>query len=247
MISNATKQYEQDPGTDEEESCVWYHSVLLPGFVRQGDWDIQPVIDRHTGGVGFSGKTCLDIGTASGALSFHMEKYGGNVTSFDQSDEYPMDTLPFWGTDLTYIRKMKNGFWKLHRFLKSRVKVVYGNIYELPFEDRSFDVAVIGNILLHTANPWGVIEEACRVADTVIVTDVLRSECPDAMVFRPAIDTKNDYLFRWSIGPTVVERMLRSLGFKTNPTTTFDVTGPAFGTMAQWNIVATRDNSAIAK
>jgi len=232
---------------DGDELYYWYHSFNLPGFVRNGDWDIHPVIDKHTGCFDFSGKKCLDIGTANGAIAFHMERLGGDVVAFDQSEDFPMDTLPCWGSDLSNIRRIKNGFWKIHKILNSKAQVVYGNIYSLPFSDRRFDVAVIGNVLLHAANPWGVVKEACRVADTVVVTDVLRSEHPDAMVFHPAIDTGNDYLFRWSIGPTAVERMLRSLGFRIDKITTFNVSGQTFGTMSQWNIVATRADNVHLK
>lgn len=47
---------------------------------------------------------------------------------------------------------------------------VRANAEELPFDDGSFDVAVLAEILEHVDNPDKALQEALRVADKVIIT-----------------------------------------------------------------------------
>jgi 2-polyprenyl-3-methyl-5-hydroxy-6-metoxy-1,4-benzoquinol methylase len=48
-----------------------------------GSWDLRGRFDEYTGFVPIAGKTLVDVGSASGFLSFEAEKRGAVVTSFD--------------------------------------------------------------------------------------------------------------------------------------------------------------------
>jgi 2-polyprenyl-3-methyl-5-hydroxy-6-metoxy-1,4-benzoquinol methylase len=64
--------------------CDFYHVMELPGVGRVGDqWDLRGTVDAYLGDFDFQGKRALDVGAASGFLTFEMEKRGASVVSFD--------------------------------------------------------------------------------------------------------------------------------------------------------------------
>ncbi len=74
-----------EPRFPELAECLWYHTMDLPGIgMVDGSWDLRETIDNYLGRVDFAGKRCLDIGTASGFLTFEMERRGASaVASMD--------------------------------------------------------------------------------------------------------------------------------------------------------------------
>src|SRR4051794_1180563 len=77
--------------------CHFYHAMVLPGvgFVR-GNWDLRESFGKYTGEVAFAGKRVLDVGTASGFLSFEAERRGAaEVVSFDSSSPELHDGVPY--------------------------------------------------------------------------------------------------------------------------------------------------------
>jgi 2-polyprenyl-3-methyl-5-hydroxy-6-metoxy-1,4-benzoquinol methylase len=70
-------------------ACHFYHSMEIPGYgLVQGPWDLRPAIDQYLGRYNFRGKRILDVGTASGFLTFSMEKAGAEVVSYDLSEDH---------------------------------------------------------------------------------------------------------------------------------------------------------------
>ena len=64
---------------DKPENCFFYHTIELPGLgVVRGHWDLRGRFDDYVGGVSVAGKSVLDIGTATGFLSFESEKRGAS-------------------------------------------------------------------------------------------------------------------------------------------------------------------------
>jgi len=140
--------------TDLSE-CNFYHHMDLPGFKEVGrGWDLRDTIDDYLGHVNFEGKRALDVGTASGFLTFEMEKRGAEVVSFDMASEDQLQLVPFraQGFDVDKVRvehrrrmlEIRNAYWLAHRLLKSRANVYYGDIYNIPDEIGQFDVVVLG-------------------------------------------------------------------------------------------------------
>src|SRR5438067_13687640 len=77
--------------------CYFYHTIELPGLgVQHGHWDLRGRFDDYVGGVEVKGKSVLDVGTATGFLSFEAERRGAaRVVSFDMSDVRQQTLLPF--------------------------------------------------------------------------------------------------------------------------------------------------------
>src|ERR1700722_17438739 len=76
--------------------CYFYHTMELPDFgVVHGEWEIRD-FHQYIGSVDLAGKRVLDVGTASGFLSFRAERAGASeVVSFDVDSAARERRLPF--------------------------------------------------------------------------------------------------------------------------------------------------------
>jgi 2-polyprenyl-3-methyl-5-hydroxy-6-metoxy-1,4-benzoquinol methylase len=218
----------------DRQQCLFYHTMDLPGpETVVGSWDLRPGIDRYLGGMSFRGKRVLDIGAASGFLSFHMERQGAEVVSYDLSDADSWDLVPYAGTDLAQqspqtrasIRRLNDGYWYCHRALKSANRIVYGSVYAIPAQIGSFDIGVFGSVLQHLRDPFLALQTGlAMVKDTVIVVEtiprrrfwqrwlpwLIRAE----MGFLPhAANPVHDATW-WILPPRLVQRFLGVLGFE---------------------------------
>ena len=70
---------------ESPEGCFFYHTVELPTFgVVHGQWDLRGKFEEYVSGVEVEGKSVLDVGTATGFLSFEAERRGAaRVVSHD--------------------------------------------------------------------------------------------------------------------------------------------------------------------
>lgn len=224
--------------------CYFYHSITLTdSFSISGDWDLRPVVDSYLSDYNFNRKRVLDVGTATGFLSFHCEARGAQVVSFDHSNLFPVNTIPGWPENPDGFTRMKNGYWFAHSALRSSNKVIYGNIYDLPqpVVSYQFDVAILGSVLMHLENPFGALRSASKVAKTLIITETHRPYIDtDHAVFRPGMKDGNDYLAWWYLPIKTVINMLRSLGYSTSEPTMLTAHGKA-GSVDLYSIVATTD------
>jgi hypothetical protein len=209
-------------------ACIWYHTMELPevGLV-EGQWDLRATIDDYLGHVDFTGKRCLDVGTASGYLTFSMEARGAReIVSMDlDPDTRNWDVVPF--ADPAFdreaavarrgreLRATQAGYWLAHRLLGSRARVHYGTAYDLPEGLGRFDVVVLGMMLPHVETPFRVLQQAAaRSAHTVVVTQQA-PQMPDAWAyFMPNAANLNTGMFWWSLSDDCLERMLGVLGFR---------------------------------
>src|SRR3712207_7784623 len=73
----------------------------LPRFgVVHGQWDLRGKFEEYVGGVRVEGRSVLDVGTATGFLSFEAERIGASrVVSHDMSDVRQQTLLPFKDKD----------------------------------------------------------------------------------------------------------------------------------------------------
>jgi hypothetical protein len=110
----------------------FYHTIDLPGFgTMMGQWDLRPGIDRYLGDVRFGGKRVLDVGCANGFLSFHLERCGAEVVSFDMDENQEWDIVPYSGLNIDKfvadkkdrVRKLNNAY-RLARRVDFSVTVV---------------------------------------------------------------------------------------------------------------------------
>jgi hypothetical protein len=87
---------------EDVADCYFYHTMELPGHgVMKGDWDLRGGVDDYLGKVAFAGQRVLEIGPASGFLTFEMEKRGAAVVSVEVTAEHGWDFV------LTRVRGWK--------------------------------------------------------------------------------------------------------------------------------------------
>jgi hypothetical protein len=184
------------------DECFFYHAMDIPGYGHvEGEWDLRGGESAYLAGVPLRGKRVLELGTADGFLTFHMERQGAEVISYDLSPDFAWDAVPFargprqppsngpadgnWvrATD-SYrdrITRLNNAYWLCHRAFGSNARMVYGNVYAIPDEIGTVDVTTLGALLLHTRDPFGALASALRLTrETVIVTEPRSRLCPPA-------------------------------------------------------------------
>lgn len=212
--------------------CDFYHTMEVPGHgVVEGQWDLRGQEAQYLGGVNLKEKRVLEVGPASGFLSFYMERQGAEVVAYDLSEHQSWDIVPFSQSDYSkqvvyprkaHMRRINNSFWLAHRAYESRVRVVYGNIYSVPAEIGQVDIATFGAVLLHVRDPFLGLESALKLTrEVVIVTEV--APWPGltgaTMGFLPDF-TKGEPLDTWwRFTPDVIQRFIGVFGFEDSAVT----------------------------
>jgi hypothetical protein len=219
------------------EDCDFYHTVDIPGHgVVQGQWDLRGREADYLGHAPLAGRSVLEIGPASGHLSFWMEAQGAEVTAFDLSEDSVWDFVPFEGLDLdaanatrrVHLRRLQNSWWFQREALKAKAKAVYGTVYDIDASLGRFDVVTLNSVLLHLRDPMGAMIKAASVCDrTLVVTEVAEEHYnrrtpwrrdPKALSFLPRADHPERH-DAWFVLPSgVTAEMMRILGFKTTVT-----------------------------
>lgn len=211
-----------------KSECFFYHRTELPSFgVVGGDWDLRDCVPEYLGNYDFRGKRALDIGTASGFLTFEMEKRGAEVVSFDLDDGANWDIVPHYlvREELPNIRRaqsytlerLKAAYWFAHQDFDSKARCYYGNIYKLPKALGEFDVVFYGMIIGHLRDVFGALYSGSRLCrETMIITSIYADTDKATAVFMPSpTNTANTAIKSWwelSVG--VMRKMLGVLGFE---------------------------------
>ena len=207
------------------EDCLFYHTIELPGRgLVVGPWDLRGTEADYTGHVDFKGKRVLEIGPASGGLTVFMERSGAEVDCFDGSQEHAVDILPSHKVDVraheaagrVILQRFCNAWLYTKQALNLRASVRYGDIYAIAEAPGSYDIVLLGAILLHLRSPFSVVHRACLAArDTVIVTDLVTVGMESAefnlLAFNPS---RGESLSSWwSFSPGAIINMLELHGF----------------------------------
>ncbi len=216
---------------ESADRCHFYHVMEIPGYgmTQGGHWDLRGGEESYVGHVDLAGKRVLEIGPASGYLTFWMESRGAEVVSVELSPDLAWDAVPDSHLDVKEFSRsrvdgmegLRNGYWFAHERLHSKAKVHYGNVYDLPDELGRFDVAVLCAVLLHVRDPLRVVENCARLSDSLVVTDLSHPDVPeDAPVMQwlstpeaPSLDTW------WKFSPQLFVRFGEVLGFTNNVVT----------------------------
>ncbi|MGH9108424.1 MAG: class I SAM-dependent methyltransferase [Acidimicrobiales bacterium] len=219
-------------GGADLEDFVWYHTFELPdGRVVPGAWDLRGSEGDYLGGVDLAGKRVLELGPATGYLTFHMERLGAEVVAFETGFDVGIDVLPYRGREdpdekakvmVTTVDRNHDAWWHMHKLYGSKATLVQGSIYDLPSDLGTFDVTLVGAILLHLREPWGALRQAARrTTGCMIVTEPLQDDVapPESNVMRFSPSAESHLTNWWSIYPGAVVSMLERLGFGQTVTT----------------------------
>lgn len=213
---------------DTLTDCFFYHAMELPGFGEvPGQWDLRGRFDDYIGGVDLSNKSVLDVGTATGFLSFEAEKRGATrVVSFDMSDPRQFRFLPFKGKPYycdperwaeqfgAEIEQWKNAYWLCHRLLNSKAEVYYGNVYDLPEELGQFDIAIVGSVLEHLSDQISALASIAKSTKEtiVVVSPLLQTDERIARFESLASNPDVDFTW-WTYSLGVYREVFGMLGF----------------------------------
>ena len=97
-------------------------------------------------------------------------KSGAEVVCAEVLDEPGWDFVPYPSPRMEGVfeprreimRRLKNSFWFSHAAYRSKARLYYGSAYDLPESLGSFNVALMGSVLLHCHSPLHGITSSCR-------------------------------------------------------------------------------------
>jgi SAM-dependent methyltransferase len=180
-------------------------------------------VDEYLGGYRFAGKRVLEIGPASGFLTFEMERRGADVVALEVPDDpgwefvpFPDDVLqPICAPFREHMTRIKNSFWFLHHLNRSKARLCYGDSCRIPNDLGTFDVALMASVLLHCERPLRIIAECAKRANTLIVTEPYRPELEGLPICRlvPGPNNKMWHTW-WSFSTDFIQQYFGVLGFR---------------------------------
>ena len=144
----------------------WYHTIdVAPGVSTRGWFDLRHVVDDLPW-PDVRGKRCLDIGTFDGFYAFELERRGAaEVVAVDVEDHLLWDWPPDYRGDALardpgFSGPPKGAGFRLAAALtNSQVDWRPLSIYDLdPAVVGTFDVVVLGSLLLHLRDPLRALE-----------------------------------------------------------------------------------------
>ena len=209
---------------DNVADCYFYHTMELPGHgvIEGRDWDLRGRVDEYLGNVDFAGQRVLEIGPASGFLTFEMENRGADVVSVEVTEEHGWDFVPYpaeklepvLGPRRIVMQQLKNSYWFGHAALQSKARVYYGDACNLPAALGQFDIAVMGAVLLHCRDPLRIVEQCGKIAPVLIITDMFRPELEGSPICRLA-PTPEKFLWDtwWHFSTQFFTQFLAVMGF----------------------------------
>jgi SAM-dependent methyltransferase len=218
-------QYATPLTVSDPAQCYFYHQMNIPGVGQvKGDWDLRDCIKPYLGNYDFKGKRVLDVGAASGFLTFSMEKEGAEVVSFDMAAGSQWDIVPqrkflqnpdaFMARVIEGNRRLKNGYWFTHARMGSKAKAYYGDVYNFPESLGPFDVAVFGMIISHLRDAFRAIYSASRlVKGDLIITNQTPPGKKNEAYFLPTVENQELQAW-WTFSEGCIKRMVGVMGFE---------------------------------
>ena len=166
------------------EDCFFYHVMDIPGLSEptKGEWDLRKGVDEYLGHVDFKNKTVLELGPASGYLTFHIEKLGAKVTSIDlpvEKDSWinVRRVKDNWQKELNALIKeaamVQKAYWYAHKAFNSKSRFIHSHVNDLPVEIGIYDISLMCSVILHLQNPFLGIQNMLRhTKEKAIITDM---------------------------------------------------------------------------
>lgn len=204
----------------------WYATDDLAGEEVGGSWDLRDGIRDYIGNFDVNGKSVIELGPASGYMTFAMERMGASVTAVDTALDDPkaswnfapspeMDIVTLGKERVHHLKELRNGFWHAHRKHNSTARVWYGDVLNLPENFGTYDAATMTAVLLHCRDITGIMQSLAKhVTGTMIVTERHFENFPKQSVayLDPVVGT-NSHDTWWRFTPEFFCHFLGALGF----------------------------------
>jgi hypothetical protein len=209
----------------DPKECAWYQTFDWPdGRVVKGRWDYRKNVDDYIGQMNFAEKSVIEIGPASGYITYAMEQRGARVTCIDTDPDQPWEIIPRRDRDTAlYYEERKKGVLELRKSWFLSQQVLGGTarmswcgatrLFDLR-NDLNFDVGFVGSVLQHFENPYKVLSALASMCGTIVVTEQshprLNRAGSDIAEFLPAHN--NNHLGTWwLLSASTVDRMMERL------------------------------------
>lgn len=151
----------------------WYHTMELPGgIVTPGFFDLRPVLHHYGIPDRLDGRRALDVGTFDGFLAFELERRGADVLAIDVPDEDSLDfPVPLKRTGRRMPFQVRRpSFDVAKEALGSRVRREFISVYDVhPGRIGTFDLVMLGSLLVHLRDPVGALMALYRVCRREII------------------------------------------------------------------------------
>ena len=172
-----------------------------------------------------------------------MEKLGASVTSVELSrQDHKWDAVPLCNQDWVSneaqhrennLKGVQNAYWFAHKAFNSKAKIIYSHINDIPDAVGTYDISLLGSVLLHLQNPFVAIQNMLiRTRETAIITDLLpdslaapktlkskvksifvRKNTTPFVQFLPGLNKPHDFAW-WLLSPAAVVNMASIFGFE---------------------------------
>jgi hypothetical protein len=237
--------------------CFFYHTMDLPGIGVVGtEWDLRANVDAYLGNVEFAGKRVLEIGPASGFLTFTMEDKGATVVCLELSEDKAWEFVPYPDHYMAPVRAQRraglsgltNSFWLAHKLYGSSAKVYYGDACEIPDALGHFDIALMAAVLLHCQNPTRIIEQCAQRASTIVIVERLFPEIEGTPTCRLVPSSQNMIWDTWwDFSTHFFVEYLQILGFDNITTNIHEQLFKRSTPLSLFTIVASRPLGRLCK
>jgi tRNA (mo5U34)-methyltransferase len=209
------------------DELLWYHTIdVAPGVVTPGWFDLRHALARIPI-PDVTGKRCLDIGTWDGFYAFELERRGAaEVVAIDIPDLSHIDYPPEVRADPDFDPKQEGSQWRsagfhlIHELTGSQVQWKGLSIYDLdPAELGTFDVVVLGSLLVHLRDPVRALDAVRRVTapdgGTLVAVDYVHPAVNLLSRGRPMFELRGESAdFQWWLASdSGLQRLLHVGGF----------------------------------
>lgn len=167
------------------EDCQFYTVQDIPNVAGPtiGEWDLRKNLMDYLGNVDFTNKSVLELGPASGFLTFEVEKMGADVLSVELSlkddfwDVVPNVSMDWYSDERNHmiadLTKVQKAYWFAHERHNSKAKVLYSHASHLQ-KLESRDISLLCSVLLHIQNPFLAMKNMLRFTkEKAIITDLM--------------------------------------------------------------------------
>ena len=220
IVATMDESQDRIPAFDD---CFFYHAMDIPGYgTTSGQWDLRRGVDAYLGNISFEGKRVLEIGPASGFLTFEMEKRGAQIACVEVPEDHGWDFVPYPTTRLQPIfgprrdlmRRLRNSFRFAHAAHRSTATCQPADVYNLPQDLGLFDVAVMGSVLLHCHSPLQIIEQCACHARQLVIAERFFPDLEGMPICRLVPTDENfEWGTWWNFSTLFFSQFLEVLGF----------------------------------